>query len=440
MRRFIAVLLLAGVMRLPAQAPIDTAARRQQRTLDSLVRVIRSMESRLDSLAPGATGLPAAGPQVAAPRATSGAYMNASFVGLTDFDWSTTRDVHALQVGDHDPHVRGFSIPNGELALDGTVDPYFKAFANIVYKLDPKGETGAELEEMYFLSSSLPGNLQLKGGQFFMEFGRQNPQHPHSWAFGDEPLVLARMFGGEGLRSQGVRLSWLAPTSWYTEAMVTVANSAGGTTSSFRSDESAGIHGGQPLERDVAGPKDLLIVPRIATSFELTNTQTLVVGASGAFGPNNSGASARTEIYGADIYWKWKSPVAHQGFPFVSFQAEAMTRNYGADARVSVDNAAITLPRETLHDRGMYGQLLWGVRPLLVLGVRGEMVNGGESGATTTERAGRYRFSSNVTLYPTEFSKFRVQYNYDHRSGIGVDHSIMFQFEFLLGAHAAHKF
>jgi hypothetical protein len=33
-----------------------------------------------------------------------------------------------------------------------------------------------------------------------------------------------------------------------------------------------------------------------------------------------------------------------------------------------------------------------------------------------------------------------MQYNYDHRSGIGRDHSLWFQFEFLLGAHAAHKF
>ena len=92
---------------------------------------------------------------------TTGTYMNVSFVGLTDLGWSTEQDVAALQLGDHDPHVRGFSIPNGELALDGTVDPYFKGFTNIVYKLDSNGETGVELEEMYLLTSSLPGNLQL---------------------------------------------------------------------------------------------------------------------------------------------------------------------------------------------------------------------------------------------------------------------------------------
>ena len=82
--------------------------------------------------------------------------MNTSFVGLTDGGWSTERDVRSIEGGDHDPHVRGFTIPNAELALDGAVDPYFKGFANIVYKLDEVGETGVELEEMYVLTTSLP--------------------------------------------------------------------------------------------------------------------------------------------------------------------------------------------------------------------------------------------------------------------------------------------
>jgi hypothetical protein len=52
----------------------------------------------------------------------------------------------------------------------------------------------------------------------------------------------------------------------------------------------------------------------------------------------------------------------------------------------------------------------------------------------------RYRTSADMTWFPTEFSKFRLQYNYDYGKVLGVDHSFMAQFEFLLGAHAAHKF
>jgi len=48
--------------------------------------------------------------------------------------------------------------------------------------------------------------------------------------------------------------------------------------------------------------------------------------------------------------------------------------------------------------------------------------------------------SPNLTWFPSEFSKIRLQYNHDQRRHIGVDHSIWLQFEFVLGAHAAHKF
>ncbi|HEX7878215.1 MAG TPA: hypothetical protein VF720_02330, partial [Candidatus Eisenbacteria bacterium] len=285
-----------------------------------------------------------------------------------------------------------------------------------------------------------PLNLQLKGGQYFAEFGRQNPQHPHAWSFVDQPLVLNRMFGPEGLRSQGARISWLLPTSWYTEAMLSVANSAGGTTFSFRSDESSDIHAGVPDERPVEGPDDLLFVPRLSTSFDLASTQTVVLGASAAFGPNNSGPDARTTIFGADLYWKWKSATADRGFPFVSSQTEVLWRRYDAAERLSADDPDITLPEETLEDRGFYTQFLWGLKPLWVAGLRGEYVHAGDAAFTSPLRTDRYRISPDLTWYLSEFSKLRLQYNYDHRDDQGIDHSVWLQAEFLLGAHSAHKF
>lgn len=421
----------------------DSTARRQQRTLDSLITVIKSLQDRIDSLGrirpDTATAAAATASQQPPVRSGSG-YMNIGFVTLADAGWSSEPNVTSLQVGDHDPLVRGFTLPNTEVTLDGAVDPYFKGFSSIVLKLDSHGETGIELEEAYVLTTSLPWNLQIKAGQFFTEFGRQNPQHPHSWAFVDQPLALNRMFGPDGLRSQGARISWLAPTSWYTELMLGVVNSAGETTFSFRSDESSEIHGGTPANRQVRSGGDLIWVPRIATSVDLTDTQVLLLGASAALGPNNSGPNARTQIFGADAYWKWKSARAQQGFPFVSSQSEVLFRRYDAAERESVDNPGITLPGARLRDSGAYSQLLWGIKPRWVAGIRGDFAAEDNASFDAVLRADRYRVSPNLTWYPTEFSKLRMQYNYDHRSGIGRDHSLWFQFEFLLGAHAAHKF
>jgi hypothetical protein len=372
------------------------------------------------------------------------AYMNISFDALMDAGWSTADDPSAfLQLGDHDPIKRGFSLRNAEIALDGAVDPYFKGFANIVFKLDKNNETGIELEETYLQSTSLPENLQLKAGQFFANFGRQNLQHPHQWAFVDAPIILTRAFGPEGLRSIGGQLSWLAPTPFFTEASLGIFDGQGGTAFGFRNpgeDDGTGtrrFHGRATLDSNLRGPGDLVYVPRVASSFELNESQTLVVGASAAFGANETGSANHTQIYGADVYWKWKPANAHAGFPFLAWQTEVLFERFAAG-----EDLEAGLPSETLEDYGFYSQLLWGFSPRWVAALRGDWASGnkGAFDAQDIYRGERTRVSPNLTFYPSEFSKFRLQYNYDHGQHFGEEHSIWLQVEFLLGAHGAHKF
>jgi hypothetical protein len=378
------------------------------------------------------------------------AYMNVSFDALVAAGASTANDIEKLETGGHDPKERGFTVQNLEITLDGKVDPYFRGQANIVLQIDPRGETTIEAEEAYLETMSLPLNLQVKAGQFFTEFGRLNPTHPHAWSFVDQPLVNGRFFGEDGLRSAGTRLSWLTPTPFYSELFFTIQNSQGGTAFSFRNDHKGELFFGRPHNQgSVKNLGDMLFVPRYAASFDLSDAQTLVAGVSAAFGPNGSGATTDTQVYGADLYWKWKSANAHAGFPFVSWQTEAMLRRYEAGAFAGDATATPPLPgvpAETLTDWGIYSQVLWGFKPRWVAGLRGDFVAPTETGAYETilgrdpDRAQRWRVSPNLTWYPSEFSKIRLQYNYDDRDRIGVDHSVWLQFEFLLGAHAAHKF
>jgi len=371
------------------------------------------------------------------------AYMNISFDALMDVGWSTASDPsQSLELGDHDPINRGFSLRNAEIVLDGAVDPYFKGFGNIVLKLDKNNNTDIELEETYLQTTSLPGNLQLKAGQFFAAFGRQNAQHPHTWAFVDDPIILSRTFGPEGLRNIGAQVSWLAPFPFYTEATLGIFNGQGGTAFSFRNpgDSIMGVdrfHGRSTLDRNLTGPGDLLYVPRLSSSFDLSGQQTLVVGLSSAFGPNETGASTRTQIYGADVYWKWKPADSHAGFPFVSWQTEALFQRFEAGA-----DPAFSLAAETLHDWGFYSQVLWGFKQRWVAGLRGEYASGDDGAYDSADifRGERTRISPGLTFYPTEFSKIRLQYNYDHGHYFGDEHSVWMQVEFLLGAHGAHKF
>ena len=471
MNRIACSLLCAAVMLWPcaARAENDSAALEEmKRQMEQLQQQLRQLQNKMEKLesakkpaptpavqtapAPAPTGPIYTPPPQAPPPTTvaqpwspsqpitllsSGSnYLNISFDTLVDAGTSTRKDVETLERGDHDPKQRGFSLRNSEIALDGAVDPYFKAFGNIVWKLDNNGESEVELEEAYGLSTSLPWNLQVKTGQFFTEFGRQNSQHPHAWDFVDQPLVMGRMFGPEGLRQVGARVSWLAPTPFYTEVMLAVLNGRGGAAFSFRNTEDT--FGRTAVDRDVEGVDDLLYVPRVVSSFDLTDTQTIVAGVSGAFGPNDTGNGTYTQVYGADLYWKWRPERAEQGFPFVAWQTEGMYRRYEAGA-----DPTVALPDETLKDGGFYSQLLWGFHLRWVAGLRGEYVSGNGSAFDAIDplaRDDRARLSPNLTFYPTEFSKIRLQYNYDHDEELDSEHSVWLQVEFLLGAHGAHKF
>jgi hypothetical protein len=247
------------------------------------------------------------------------------------------------------------------------------------------------------------------------------------------------------LRNLGAQVSWLAPTPFFLEASLGVFNGQGGTAFSFR-DRTESDPAGDPnftghntFGRSLRGVGDLLYVPRLSSSIDLTDNQTLLGGASAAIGPNVTGNGARTEIYGLDAFWKWKSSTAHMGFPFVSVQAEGLYRRYDAYP----DPASIpAIPAETIRDWGFYSQVLWGFRDHWVAGLRGEYVwgNAGFYDPLDPFRGERRRVSPNVTWYPSEFSKIRLQYNNDHGQYIGTEHSVWLQLEFQLGAHAAHKF
>ncbi len=382
-------------------------------------------------------------------------YINLSFDALMAAGATTANDIDKLELGGHDPKQRGFTVQNLETVFDGKVDPYFRGQANVVLQIDSHGETTIEAEEAYLETLSLPWNLQVKAGQFFTEFGRLNPTHPHTWDFVDQPLVNGRFLGEDGLRSAGARLSWLVPTPFYSELFFTLANSQGETAFSFRNDHEGEPFLGRPaIERGVKTLGDMLFVPRYAASFDLTDAQTVVAGASAAFGPNSSGSDTDTQIYGVDLFWKWKSPRQHAGFPFVSWQTEALLRRFKAGAfNGDLNGDGILdpgeqdlLPGETLIDYGVYSQIAYGIKKGWVAALRGDYVFPDKQGLYESiigpdpDRASRYRISPNLTYYPSEFSKIRLQYNFDHRNGIGDDHSVWMQFEFLLGTHAAHKF
>ena len=89
-------------------------------------------------------------------------------------------------------------------------------------------------------------------------------------------------------------------------------------------------------DRKARGLHDFVWIRRLENSFNLSDTQTVLAGVSGAFGSNETGANSRTQIYGADLLYKWKSSHAEAGFPFVKWQTEFMYRRFQAGQKIKL--------------------------------------------------------------------------------------------------------
>lgn len=436
---------------------LENALKSQSKTIEELQKTIDALKAqeekdkRESGVSAQISGTPAAAPQTGGKLRLIDLSLDALFAagGSTESDAS----LQNLQGGGHDPRKRGFTVQNIELSLAGAVDPYLRGEGHIVFFLDPlSGETAVELEEAFLTTTSLPYGLQLEAGHFFTEFGRINPMHPHQWHWQDQPVINTRLFGPDGMRGPGFRLGWLMPLSWFSELHFGMQNASGETMASFLANdeffEERAIGGRPFVDREVKSAKDLLYLARLDNAWDVTGQTTMKIGLSGLYGPNATGTEGETRIYGADLVVKWRPSQTERGWPFLILESEIMQRRYQAGAFFDDSDPLniIDLQGETLTDWGFFAQVLWGFKPGWAAGLRydyaagsGESVGGRDNDLFRDERK---RISPLLTWMPSEFSRIRLQYNYDRADHLADEdaHSVWLGVEFMYGAHAGHAF
>jgi len=382
-----------------------------------------------------------------------------SLDGLFAAGTSTEDDesLQSLQGGGHDPRKRGFTVQNVELSFVGAVDPYLTGEVHIIYFIEPlDGGSVMELEEAFVTTQALPFGFQLEAGHFFTEFGRINAQHPHAWDWQDQPVINTRLFGPDGMRGPGARLGWLSPLPWFSVVHAGLQNASGETMASFFSSGELAEErpfGARPfVDGEVHDLGDLAYLLRWENGFDLTPEVSTKAGLSFLYGPNFTGDEGDTHIYGADVVVKWRPLSNDHGWPFVIWQSEIMRRDLRAAEALDpgadpVDPADDTFfAADTFHDWGLYTQLLWGFERGWATGLRYEFAASEELSASEMEtepfRNDRHRISPLLVWHPTEFSRLRFQYNYDHARHLHADeaHSFWVGIEVLIGSHPAHAY
>lgn len=125
------------------------------------------------------------------------------------------------------PAGNDFSVRGAELVFSADVDAYFKSYLvlNAVPDAEDNDEAIPALEEAAIYTTSL-SHVQVKGGRFFVPFGRLSPVHEHDLPFVTRPLSLENYVGGES-GGDGVQVQALLPLSHFFQVSAGVFNKVG---------------------------------------------------------------------------------------------------------------------------------------------------------------------------------------------------------------------
>ncbi|MGE0614324.1 MAG: hypothetical protein AB7P04_01675 [Bacteriovoracia bacterium] len=325
--------------------------------------------------------------------------ISANFLGLLQRSTAISDD--RTQV----PH-NGLSLQEAELQLAADVDPYLRA--SVLLSLHQEGggtEFGIDPEEVFLETLSLP-SLSLRAGKFKLALGKHNLLHTHAYPFIDAPLIHQNLLGDEGLNEVAISAAILIPAAWYSEIILQGFNPA--NEELFAS----------PRSGDWGG------LARFKNLFDLSDSLTMEVGASGVMGTNQFDKTSST--LGADLTFKWRP--AEGG----KYRALIWATEYLYGQRPGrLDDAGqdiATLGGFATWLQFQFAQRWW-------IQGRYEAVGIPKASALPDQ----VKQSALLGFFPSEFSGIRLQYDHlltDNRH----DHALALQYNVSIGAHPAHAY
>ena len=335
-----------------------------------------------------------------------------------------------------------FDVPSFELFIDGYLNPYARAAANISF------EDGAfGVEELYAqILRGLPLDMQIKAGKYLLGFGKLNTVHPHAWPFIDRPLWQQIYFSDEGFNDIGLDVNFILPTENFYSSL-----DLGAYTGNSMAINTAG-EDADPYE--VRG-NSLIFVGRLGSFFSLNDFNFLDVGLSGSFGnyakssfyiPDSIGYPPQMLKYfygGIDFKYKYKP----DGYTSLVIQGEGILNN--RDVIRGTESKPVV---ETITTYGAFIYLDYQFIKQFSIGAKYDFtfgVIGDDYSASTLSNDGSNKTSGIegwIGYYPVEETlAFRLSTQYlffnlaDNMTKDG-ETTITLQMIFSLGPHKAHQF
>jgi hypothetical protein len=293
------------------------------------------------------------------------------------------------------------SLRESELAFQAVVDPYGRAdffFSG--------GEDAIEVEEGYLTLTALPWDLLVKLGRVRVSFGKVNTMHLHMLPWPDEPLPIPDILGSEeGWIGSGASISRLIPLPGDVFSELTLQV--------FRGDS--------PLLFVAPTRGGLAYNGHYRVFADLSDSTNIDVGASYAFGPNGTTATAMTHLSGIDAVFRWK-PLRTALYRQLILRGELYHSNR------EQPGGAQSATGWYVSGEYQFARRWW-------VGIRGESSQVAVDAAikNTGEAA-------TLTFNPSEFSQFRGELRRRRYAESYTASEFLFQVQFAIGAHGAHPF
>ena len=326
-----------------------------------------------------------------------------------------------------------FSLGESELNFASNIDDkFYGSLTAAIVRED--GKDKIELEESFVKTRpelGLPTGMEIKAGRAFWNLGYLNEHHSHTDDFANRPLAY-RAFMNKSFNDDGAQISYILPTSFYSEA-------GGGV---FRGDDFPFGNG------DGTGSYSAYL----RVGGDVTENQNFRLGASILSGEakgigrvNEEGVKfiGKTDLYIADFRYNF-TPTGNAKNQEITLQAEYFFRNEIGTYESSEDSTN----KVNFDDNssGWYAQTIYKFSPNYRIGARYAELN---SPSTPVGLVGSHldadgfdarTYTAMFDWTNSEFSRIRIQYDHEELEKNNHDNQFTLQYIVSLGAHSAHKY
>ena len=295
------------------------------------------------------------------------------------------------------------SLRELELVLGSNVDPYSRLDATISFS----DTENPSLEEAYLTRFALPLDVTARVGKFKPKIGKVVGAHRDSLDTVDEPLVIQRYFGAEGMNKSGLDFTKTLSLPWPVTQQLVFGVLEGGNGD-----------GGTAFGTVRRAPT---VYSHLKNYMELSDTTGFEFGLSHMAGSGGDQPGFNVQVLGADM---------------------TLIQHFGSVQTLKWQNEVFNLNRQKSVDVdgnlwGAYGLLDYHFYPQWSVGGRydyAQLVNN----PRTNPHSADLGQTGYLTFYQSEFARWRFQYTHTNFATGKDDHAVYLQGTFAIGDHK-HK-